>query len=45
MKQIGKLLFISYIFLAMSQSAYAQEQTPLTEPESGGIVCEHGVYL
>jgi lipoprotein-anchoring transpeptidase ErfK/SrfK len=45
MKQIGKLLFISYIFLAMSQSAYAQEQTPLTEPESGGIVCEPGVYL
>ncbi|MBK7320477.1 L,D-transpeptidase [Candidatus Villigracilis affinis] len=45
MKQIGKLLFISYIFLAMSQSAYAQEQTPPIEPESGGIVCEPDVYL
>ena len=45
MKQIGKLLFISYIFLAMSQSAYAQEQTPPAEPESGGIVCEPDVYL
>ena len=45
MKQIGKLLFISFIFLAMSQSAYAQEQTPPIEPESGGIVCEPDVYL
>ena len=45
MKQIGKLLFISYIFLAMSQSAYAQEQRPPIEPESGGIVCEPDVYL
>ncbi len=45
MKQIGKLLFISYIFLAMSQSAYAQEQTLPIEPESGGIVCEPDVYL
>ncbi len=45
MNRITKFLFFTYIFLTMPQSAYAQEQASSPEPESGGVVCEPGVYL
>jgi len=45
MNKIKTVLFILYIFSILPQAAYAQEPAPTAEPESGGVVCEPGVYL
>lgn len=34
-----------FILLLIPRSVQAQEPTPVSEPESGGVVCEPGVYL
>lgn len=41
MKKILSFLFIVCLALSIQQTAYAQE----SEPESGSVVCEPGVYL
>ena len=45
MKKITTFLFIFCILSATPQTAYAQEPDPSAEPDSGGVVCEPGVYL
>lgn len=46
MKKIVTFLFIASICLSTSTTtARAQESTPPTEPDNGGVVCEPGVYL
>ena len=45
MKRISSALFIIFIFLSIPQAAHAQDSTPSIEPESGGVVCEPGIYL
>jgi lipoprotein-anchoring transpeptidase ErfK/SrfK len=45
MNKIIKSLFILSILLILPQVAHAQEVVALPEPESGGVVCEPGVYL
>lgn len=45
MKRITTILFIASLFLSTTQSAQAHKQTPPSEPESGGVVCEPAAYL
>jgi len=45
MNKIASFFFILCTLLALPQATYAQESVPPTEPESGGVVCEPGVYL
>ena len=45
MKRITTLFFIFYILSSTPQAAYAQEPTPFAEPDSGGVICEPGIYL
>jgi lipoprotein-anchoring transpeptidase ErfK/SrfK len=45
MNKITAFLFIFCILSVTPQAAYAQEPAPSAEPESGGVVCEPGVYL
>jgi len=45
MNKIIKSLFIFYILLILPQVAHAQEVVAPPEPESGGVVCEPGIYL
>lgn len=44
MKRITSLFFI-FFMLSSTQGAHAQELTPPAESDSGGVVCEPGVYL
>lgn len=45
MKKSVTLFFISLSLTSSIQTVYARDSTPLAEPESGGVVCEPGVYL
>lgn len=45
MNKIKTFLFLLWILSVTPQAVYAQETTPLAEPESGGVVCEPGIYL
>ncbi len=45
MKKIAALLFTVFIISTSTNIAHAQGTTPPTEPNSGGVVCEPGVYL
>jgi len=45
MNKIKMLLFALWIILLTPQAVRAQESTPPSEPESGGVVCVPGVYL
>ena len=45
MKNIPTLGFILLIITTSIQIVHAQGATPNEEPESGGVVCESGVYL
>ncbi len=37
--------FLIFSLFLIPQVVFAQEPTPVSEPESGGVVCEPGVYL
>jgi len=45
MKNIPTLGFILLIITTSIQIVHAQGATPIEEPQSGGVVCEPGVYL
>jgi lipoprotein-anchoring transpeptidase ErfK/SrfK len=45
MKNFSMLMAFILTLGTSMQSVHAQEATPATEPESGGVVCEPGVYL
>jgi hypothetical protein len=45
MNKITSLIFIFCAFLLMPNAVYAQESVSSEESESGGVVCEPGVYL
>ena len=45
MKNFFTLVFIFLFITTSIQSAHAQDASPSPEPESGGVVCEPGIYL
>lgn len=45
MKNFLTLIFISLTITTSIQTAHAQDSTLPAEPQSGGVVCEPGVYL
>src|SRR5687768_5446387 len=45
MKNFSSLILLLLTMTTSIQTVHAQETPPPAEPESGGVVCEPGVYL